>query len=132
MFIPRLPRSQEYGAGRHGERLEAAPAVDAADESLWGRKPGRVAGVGLQEGTRKHAAALRKYLAYYLRLLARIRDVPRLQAAVYCLRLPSTSTQHPGLADLIKCVLPTAPIAWHSLACSFELPHLSWQEAQQS
>lgn len=72
------------------------------DASLWGRKPAKVTGTGVSEEWRKHLSSVRKYLAYYLRLLAATRDARRLQAAVHALRSALFQAQYPRFADIAR------------------------------
>ncbi len=58
------PRSSEAA----GASEEDAMLADA-DDSLWGRQPGSMAGNGLDETFRKFAACRRKYMLLYLELL---------------------------------------------------------------
>ncbi|KAK9841857.1 hypothetical protein WJX81_007591 [Elliptochloris bilobata] len=71
-----------------GARGGAGSPMAGEDEATWGRRPAKVAGAGLTEGTRKYMACLRKYLLAYLRLLGALGDLDTLQAASAYLRTP--------------------------------------------
>ena len=90
---------------------DSGPALQAAvseDELLWGRKPSKVAAVGMNEDYREHLARVRKYLSYYLQLLVRAGDAETLFAAVQFLRKcnEGSSAGYQGIGDL----LPYAPL----------------------
>lgn len=76
-------------------------AEEANDEGLWGREPpSRVAATGLKEDPREHHARVRRYLCYYLQLLARAEDADTLYFAVVYLRKVQSS--HSGLLDILR------------------------------
>ena len=81
-----------------------AAAGPGGDESLWGRElPSRVAATGLKEDPREHHARVRRYLSYYLRLLAELQDTDTLAAAVLYVRKVQSS--YSGLSDILRYCL---------------------------
>lgn len=98
-----LPCEENYSylqASANIKHNETA-AEEANDEGLWGREPpSRVAATGLKEDPREHHARVRRYLCYYLQLLARAKDADTLYSAVVYLRKVQSS--HSGLLDILR------------------------------
>lgn len=82
------------------KQLERLSAM-SENEGLWGRVPGRVLATGLSEDKREHQARLRRYLIYYLQLLARTAEADTLYSATCFLR--KSQTAYPGLMDVFRC-----------------------------